>query len=328
LSCHPRSTLFGLLQVCNPIVVKHSSSVGPNTELTMTIKRKANGHADVGGWRHAFLVTLGLLAVSLATLPAQGPTSADFPSNLPRADQDRLRREALEAFEQQFLPAWRKLRTYMAQTYLPRVRPADSIASMKDGRAAYTILIHRLTTTRLSGADIHRLGEQEVARIEGEMQAIARNAGFTGSVADFQKKLDADPTQHFRSKEEMLANSRNIAMIIMPELPNSSGAFRRCSSACVRLRRIESRPARRTPRLGRPTFRQLAGLHGRVSGITSRQPQSCALIGPSMISGFCFRSVAIFVRTKSAASRTDSSAPALSLKTPKDAPSPAPVSSQ
>ena len=38
-----------------------------------------------------------------------------FPSNLPRTDQDRLRREALEAFEQQFLPSWRKLRTYMAQ---------------------------------------------------------------------------------------------------------------------------------------------------------------------------------------------------------------------
>ena len=56
--------------------------------------------------------------------------------------------------------------------------------------------------------------------------------------------------------------------------------------------------------------------------------QSCALIGPSMISGFSLRSFAIFVRTKSAASRTDSSAPALSLKTPKDAPSPAPVSSQ
>ena len=158
-----------------------------------------------------------------------------FPSNLPRADQDRLRREALEAFEQQFLPAWRKLRTYMAQTYLPRVRPADSIASMKEGRAAYTILIHRLTTTTLSGADIHRLGEQEVARIEGEMQAIARTTGFTGSVADFQKKLDADPAQHFRSKEEMLANSRNIAMIILPELPNQ---FRRIPSLLFGVRPI------------------------------------------------------------------------------------------
>jgi uncharacterized protein (DUF885 family) len=158
-----------------------------------------------------------------------------FPSNLPRTDQDRLRREALEAFEQQFLPSWRKLRTYMAQTYLPRVRPADSIASMKDGRAAYTILIHRLTTTRLSGADIHRLGEQEVARIEGEMQAIARKTGFTGSLADFQKKLDADPTQHFRSQEEMLANSRNIAMIIMPELPNQ---FRRIPALLFGVRPI------------------------------------------------------------------------------------------
>jgi uncharacterized protein (DUF885 family) len=158
-----------------------------------------------------------------------------FPSNMPPADQERLRRQALGAFEQQFLPSWRKLRSYMAQTYLPRVRPADSIASMKDGRAAYTILIHRLTTTKLSGADIHRLGEQEVARIEGEMQAIARNAGFAGSVADFQKKLDADPAQHFGSKEEMLANSRNIAMVIMPELPNQ---FRRIPALLFGVRPI------------------------------------------------------------------------------------------
>ena len=126
------------------------------------------------------------------------------------------------------MPTWRR-------RYLPRVRPADSIASMKDGRAAYTILIHRLTTTRLSGAEIHRLGEQEVARIEGEMLAIARNAGFTGSVADFQAKLEADPAQHFRSKEEMLANSRNIAMIIMPELPNQ---FRRIPALLFGVRPI------------------------------------------------------------------------------------------
>jgi len=158
-----------------------------------------------------------------------------FPSNIPAADQERLRREALGAFEQQFLPSWRKLRTYMAGTYRPRVRPADSIASMKDGRAAYAILIHRLTTTKLSGAEIHRLGEQEVARIEREMLAIAKNAGFTGSVADFQKKLDADPAQHFRSREEMLANSRNIAMVILPELPNQ---FRRIPALLFGVRPI------------------------------------------------------------------------------------------
>jgi uncharacterized protein (DUF885 family) len=72
----------------------------------------------------------------------------------------------------------------------------------------------------MSAADIHKLGESEVARIEAAMLAIMKDAGFQGAIVDFQKKMDADPAQHFKSKEEMLANSRNIAMIIEPELPN------------------------------------------------------------------------------------------------------------
>ena len=143
-----------------------------------------------------------------------------FPAAIPPAEQERLRREAQEAYNQRFLPSWQKLHDYMTASYLPRVRSSDSISSMKDGRAAYTILIHRLTTTTMSPADIHKLGEQEVARIEAAMMAIIKETGFQGSIADFQKKLDADPAQHFHSKEEMLANSRNIAKIIEPELPN------------------------------------------------------------------------------------------------------------
>lgn len=143
-----------------------------------------------------------------------------FPASIPPAEQQRLRREALDAYSRQFLPSWRKLRDFMVASYLPHVRSADSISSMPEGRAAYAILIHRLTTTTLSPAEIHKLGEQEVARIEAAMMGILKETGFQGSIADFQQKLDADPAQHFHSKEEMLANSRNIAKIIEPELPN------------------------------------------------------------------------------------------------------------
>jgi uncharacterized protein (DUF885 family) len=52
------------------------------------------------------------------------------------------------------------------------------------------------------------------------MMAILKETGFHGTIAEFQKKMDADPARHFKSKEEMLANSRNIAKIIEPELPN------------------------------------------------------------------------------------------------------------
>jgi uncharacterized protein (DUF885 family) len=143
-----------------------------------------------------------------------------FPVAIPQTEQTRLRREALDAYNQKFLPSWQRLHDYMVASYLPRVRSSDSVSSMKGGREAYTILIHRLTTTTLSPAEIHKLGEQEVTRIEAAMTDILKESGFQGSIADFQKKLDADPAQHFHSKEEMLANSRNIAMIIEPELPN------------------------------------------------------------------------------------------------------------
>jgi uncharacterized protein (DUF885 family) len=143
-----------------------------------------------------------------------------FPAAIPRTEQERLRREALEAYNQKFLPTWQKLLDYMAASYLPHVRSSDSVSSVKGGKAAYVILIHRLTTTTMSPADIHKLGEREVARIEAAMMAIIKESGSRGSIADYQKSLDADPAQHFHSKEEMLANSRNIAKVIEPELPN------------------------------------------------------------------------------------------------------------
>src|SRR5262249_40646516 len=65
-----------------------------------------------------------------------------------------------------------------------------------------------------------------------------------------------------------------------------------------------------------------------ISPSATTAPQSCATTGPSMISGLEVRSFDRCSRTKSAARRTDSSAPALSRKTPNDALSPFPLSSQ
>lgn len=48
----------------------------------------------------------------------------------------------------------------MVASYLPHVRSADSVSSMKGGREAYVILIHRLTTTTMSPAEIHKLANR------------------------------------------------------------------------------------------------------------------------------------------------------------------------
>jgi len=143
-----------------------------------------------------------------------------FPSNIPRTEQEKLHSAANEAYTNQFLPAWRKLHDYMATTYASNVRPVASLASIPNGHSDYAVLIRALTTTDLPASEIHSLGEREVARIEGEMQSAMKEAGFSGTIPEFQKKLESDPERHFKSKEEMLEYCRNIAKIIEPELPN------------------------------------------------------------------------------------------------------------
>ena len=108
----------------------------------------------------------------------------------------------------------------MATTYVQNVRPSDSLSSIPNGRHDYAILVRRLTTTNVSPEEIHSLGENEVKRIEGEMQAILAQTGFKGTIPEFQQKMDSAADQHFQSKDEMLAYCRNIAKIIEPNLPN------------------------------------------------------------------------------------------------------------
>ena len=143
-----------------------------------------------------------------------------FPSNIPAADQQRLRSEAGAAYTEDFLPSWHKLHDFMATDYSAHVRTTDGLSSIPNGRQDYAILVRRLTTTNISPEEIHSLGEQEVRRIEGEMQGVLAQAGYRGTVAEFEQKLNASTDQHFRSKEEMLAYCRNIAKIIEPNLPN------------------------------------------------------------------------------------------------------------
>ncbi len=143
-----------------------------------------------------------------------------FPSNFPKEQQTKLRDEAVAAYQKEFVPAWKKLLEFLQTTYAPKARPQIGLSSLPGGREEYAILVRRLTTTNTSPDEIHKIGETEVQRIETEMLAVARETGFTGTISEFDKKLDSDPAQHFRSKEEMLIFCRNVAKIIEPELPN------------------------------------------------------------------------------------------------------------
>lgn len=143
----------------------------------------------------------------------------NFPANFTPQEQAKLREEADSFYDKEFLPAWKKLQNYMVNTYAPKARKTDGIGGAPGGKDAYAILVRRLTTTNATPEEIHKKGEAELARLEAEMLATARETGFSGTLQEFEKKLDAMPEMHFRSKDEMLIYSRNVAKIIEPELP-------------------------------------------------------------------------------------------------------------
>ena len=143
-----------------------------------------------------------------------------FPSSIPQTDQQRLRSAATDAYDKQFVPSWRKLHEFMTTIYARNVRPADGLSSIPGGPEAYAALVRYQTTTSRTPAEIHFLGEQEVNRIEREMQALIKQIGFGGPLSAFQEQIKASREQRFASKDEMLAYCRNIAKIIEPELPN------------------------------------------------------------------------------------------------------------
>ena len=143
-----------------------------------------------------------------------------MPTSIPDAERERLRRQATDAFENDFRPSWRKVVAYMQTTYAAHVRPQIGISSLPDGNEYYAVLIRRLTTTQETPEEIHKIGLAEVDRIEAEMLEIARQRGFQGTVSELEVKLANDPEQKFHSKDEMLAYCRNVAKIVEPELPN------------------------------------------------------------------------------------------------------------
>jgi uncharacterized protein (DUF885 family) len=162
------------------------------------------------------------VAAQMEPSPADTPVLAAFrrfPANIAKPDQERLRSQADTAYTRSFQPAWRKLLAFYTETYLPKARQSTAMSALPNGANYYALSVRFHTTTQMTPAEIHALGQKEVKRIEAEMEKIAAETGFHGSLNDFERKLQSSPEFLFHNKEEMLVYCRNAAMIAEPELP-------------------------------------------------------------------------------------------------------------
>lgn len=151
-----------------------------------------------------------ITAQPLEQSPFYAPIRA-MPASFPPQEQVRLERAYRTAIEQEIMPAYRRLRQFLQEEYLPAAREQVGLSAMKDGARLYRLLIHENTTLDLDPAEIHALGLSEVARIKQQMEAVKLQLGFTGPLPKFFEHLRTDPRFHPRSADELTAGFAEVA---------------------------------------------------------------------------------------------------------------------
>ncbi|MDQ6939371.1 MAG: DUF885 domain-containing protein [Verrucomicrobiota bacterium] len=141
-----------------------------------------------------------------------------FSKDIAETDRDRLTKAAKEAITASVIPSFQKLKSYYTAEYLPACLPQVGVWQMPDGGDLYTYLAKRYTTTDLTPQQIHEKGLSEVARIRGEMDAIIKKVGFTGTRAEFFEKLRTDPQFFYKTPEELFEAYQALAKRIDPNL--------------------------------------------------------------------------------------------------------------
>ena len=151
----------------------------------------------------------------------------NFPREISAADQARLRQAAEAALKEKVLPAFAKLHEFVANEYVPKARETIAMNDLPDGKAWYELSARVSTTTKLTPAQIHEIGQAEVKRIRAEMDKVIAAAQFKGSFDEFLEFLRKDPQFYYTNAGDLLRGYRDICKRADPELARLFGKLPR-----------------------------------------------------------------------------------------------------
>ena len=142
------------------------------------------------------------LAQSVDESPNYGPIK-QIPASFSDADKARLAADYRATIDQGIYPAYRRLRNFLKNDYLPKARETVGLSSMKGGAMLYKLAIENTTTLPLDAETIHQTGLSEVTRIKGEMEKVRQEVGFTGTLPEFFDYLRNDPKFKKESRDAL-----------------------------------------------------------------------------------------------------------------------------
>ncbi|HEY0163800.1 MAG TPA: DUF885 domain-containing protein, partial [Sphingomicrobium sp.] len=146
----------------------------------------------------------GVIPADVTQSRLYAPFRADRPATVNAAQWADLQRRAQALIAGDLRAAYGKHLAWYQTQYAPKCNRAVGMSSLPNGAAFYNFRIRQMTTTRRSADDIHQLGLSEVKRIRGEMEQVAKKAGFPSREA-FIADLRTNPKYYAKTPGELMA---------------------------------------------------------------------------------------------------------------------------
>lgn len=145
-----------------------------------------------------------------------------LPKDLDAATKAKLEGDIRAAVKGGVMPAYGRLLTFLEKDYLGASKANPGEWALPDGKARYAYDVKAMTTTEMTPAEIHAIGLKEVARIEGEMTAIAKSQGYP-DLASFRAFLAKDAKLHPKDGAELIARYSGYLDGMKAKLPEYFG---------------------------------------------------------------------------------------------------------
>ena len=159
--------------------------------------------------------------------PEDSPFAAplkNFPPSITPPTQARIRREMLAAIATDVIPAYQRFARFLAASYIPKGRTDPGIWAIRDGDAYYAFLVRRETTTDETPAQIHAIGESQVAEDEKRIQPLLSKLGFKDLHA-LAAAIKSNPALHPDSADDLVNHYRSYLDGMQKHLPELFGTL-------------------------------------------------------------------------------------------------------
>ena len=159
-----------------------------------------------------------------------------MPASFGNAEKNRLTAAYTKAIQQEIVPTYQKLHSFIHDEYLPKTRATVGMSDLPNGNDWYDHLVKRQTTTDLTPEEIFQLGMDEVQRIKHEMERMRSESGFQGSLQEFSRYLVKNAPPGFANRDDLIKGYEAIREKVTLQLPR---LFGRLPTAPLEIRTIE-----------------------------------------------------------------------------------------